>query len=187
MVILEAANRPDLVPFAYDGRPYVRLGTNTARMEQARYQELLLARNHTRQRWENRPADGITIEDLDHYEILRTIRRGIGWRSTTIGRRSGATVLFPGRRDRGFEERSQIPTSKPLARGRALPTRTGRTLGSRYPEDCRALRRGRSPGAGVRRSGWCGRCALPSGGYVAPLRISHDLTERQREILQAIA
>lgn len=27
---------------------------------------------------------------------------------------------------------------------------------------------------------------LPSG-YVAPLRISHDLTERQREILQAIA
>jgi ATP-dependent DNA helicase RecG len=77
VLTLEAADRADLKPFVYDGRPYVRLGTNTARMEQTRYQELLLARNHSRTRWESQKADGIPLDVLDVDEILRTVRRGI--------------------------------------------------------------------------------------------------------------
>lgn len=38
----------------------------------------------------------------------------------------------------------------------------------------------------VETTGAVGVRFLPSG-YVAPLRVTHDLTERQREILQAIA
>jgi len=46
-------------------------------MPQQRYQQLLLERVHSRYRWENEPATGIGINELDHEEILRTVRLGI--------------------------------------------------------------------------------------------------------------
>ncbi|HWR38067.1 MAG TPA: hypothetical protein VN611_01085 [Patescibacteria group bacterium] len=38
---------------------------------------MLLNRAHARQRWENAPADSVVAADLDHEEILRTVRTGI--------------------------------------------------------------------------------------------------------------
>jgi len=32
---------------------------------------------HATHRWENQPADGITIDQLDHAEITRTVEEGI--------------------------------------------------------------------------------------------------------------
>ncbi len=64
-------------PFVYSGRPYRRIGPTTSVMPQQEYQRLLLERGHSRNRWENRPAEGFDIEDLDGEEILKTVRLGI--------------------------------------------------------------------------------------------------------------
>ncbi|HEX5760538.1 MAG TPA: RNA-binding domain-containing protein [Thermoanaerobaculia bacterium] len=77
LLALEAEPRPDLLPFTFDGRPWERLGTTVAPMSQVRYQELLLARTHSRHRWETMPAEGISLRDLDEKEILRTARTGV--------------------------------------------------------------------------------------------------------------
>ncbi len=46
-------------------------------MPREEYQRLLLERDHSRRRWENAPAEGVEINDLDQEEILRTVRLGI--------------------------------------------------------------------------------------------------------------
>ncbi|OGG06011.1 MAG: hypothetical protein A3F83_12555 [Candidatus Glassbacteria bacterium RIFCSPLOWO2_12_FULL_58_11] len=65
------------VPFTYEGRAYERVGATTKKMPQSRYEQLLLERVHARRRWENIPAAGLRIEDLDREEILRTREIGI--------------------------------------------------------------------------------------------------------------
>lgn len=67
-------------PYTYRGRPYQREGPTTVPMPQQQYQRLLVERTHPANRWEIQPAHGLTIDDLDHAEITRTldeaIRRG---------------------------------------------------------------------------------------------------------------
>jgi ATP-dependent DNA helicase RecG len=77
ILVLEAQTRADLVPFVFEGRAYERIGTTVSVMPQTRYQELLLNRSHSKNRWENQPADGYRLGDLDEEEILRTARLGI--------------------------------------------------------------------------------------------------------------
>ncbi|MBD3162860.1 MAG: hypothetical protein GF355_14255 [Candidatus Eisenbacteria bacterium] len=72
LIVLEARLRGEARPFTFDGRPYQRVETTTSRMPQDRYEGLLLDRMHARHRWENQPAVGVRIEDLDAEEILRT-------------------------------------------------------------------------------------------------------------------
>jgi ATP-dependent DNA helicase RecG len=62
----------DVRPFTYEGRAYERVGSTTRRMPQAKYERLLVERGHAKRRWENLPADGLTLKDLDRKEILRT-------------------------------------------------------------------------------------------------------------------
>ena len=64
-------------PFAFDGRPYHRVGSTTSAMPQARYEALLLERADGHSRWENAPATGVSLKELDREEILRTVRLGI--------------------------------------------------------------------------------------------------------------
>jgi len=59
-------------------------------MPQERYQQLLLARAHSRRRWENAPATGIHVVNLDREEILRTVRTGI-----SVGRLPESTGADP--------------------------------------------------------------------------------------------
>jgi ATP-dependent DNA helicase RecG len=77
MIVLSVAAAANILPFIYDGRPYQRVGTTTTTMPQERYQQLLLQRLHSRNRWENTSAieDDLTL--LDTEEILRTARLGI--------------------------------------------------------------------------------------------------------------
>lgn len=77
VLVLEAPAAYDTRPFAFDGRPYQRVGTVTSVMPQERYQSLLLERAHARNRWENEVAPGVDTDDLDNEEILRTVRLGI--------------------------------------------------------------------------------------------------------------
>ena len=59
-------------PHTYEGRAYERVASTTRRMPQAKYEHLLLDRGHAKRRWENLPAEGLTLKDLDRTEILRT-------------------------------------------------------------------------------------------------------------------
>lgn len=64
-------------PYIYDGRPYIRSGSTTAIMPQIEYQRLLLEKLHGAHRWENRPAEGVTVEDMDGAEVVRTVEEAI--------------------------------------------------------------------------------------------------------------
>ncbi|MDQ2744216.1 MAG: putative DNA binding domain-containing protein [Chloroflexota bacterium] len=90
LIVLHAKPSGDALPYTYDGKPYERIGTSTSVMPQERYQQLLLERLHTRRRWENAPAEGIDLEDLDVDEIVRTARA-----SRVAGRLSGPDVNDP--------------------------------------------------------------------------------------------
>lgn len=85
VVVLRAPGTADGHPFTYDDRPYRRVGTTTSRMPKDRYESLLLERMHARRRWENLPAVGVRMEDLDHEEILRTRDDAIRHRRISAG------------------------------------------------------------------------------------------------------
>ena len=77
VLVLAAAMAHETRPFVFGGRPYQRIGSTTSVMPQDRYQSLLLERAHARHRWENEVASGVTLDGVDHEEILRTVRLGI--------------------------------------------------------------------------------------------------------------
>jgi ATP-dependent DNA helicase RecG len=64
-------------PYAYDGRPYMRNGPTTIVMPQGIYERKLLERSHAANRWENQTAEGVTVDDLDQNEIVRTVDEAI--------------------------------------------------------------------------------------------------------------
>jgi ATP-dependent DNA helicase RecG len=64
-------------PFTFDGKAYQRVGSTTSLMPQFFYQRLLLEKAHSNHRWESEVAIGYQMSDLDHEEILRTMRLGL--------------------------------------------------------------------------------------------------------------
>lgn len=64
-------------PYLYDGRPWQRISATTQRMPGAEYERRLLERLHSQHRWENRPAEGYTLDDLDLKEIESTVSAAI--------------------------------------------------------------------------------------------------------------
>lgn len=62
-----------------------RVGSMTTVMSEDEYARLLLDRNHSRHRWENQPAAGVGLEDLDREEILRTRATAIEQRRLSAG------------------------------------------------------------------------------------------------------
>ncbi len=64
-------------PYRYKGIPYHRLGNTTSRMSENQANHLLFERMHGEQRWENQPAVGWSVENLDSVEILRTAEESI--------------------------------------------------------------------------------------------------------------
>ena len=77
VLILSAPAVAGSGPFTFEARPYQRVGSTTSAMPQARYQALLLERAHGHSRWENAPASGVSLKNLDREEIFRTVRLGI--------------------------------------------------------------------------------------------------------------
>lgn len=62
----------EMRPFVYEGHAYERVGSTTRRMAQSKYERWLIERGHAKRRWENLPAEGLKLKDLDRREILRT-------------------------------------------------------------------------------------------------------------------
>jgi len=85
VIVFSAPSSRAFVPFVYDDKPYKRVGSTTTTMSQDEYMRLLLDRNHACHRWENQPAGGVRLEDLDHEEILRTRASAIEHRRLSAG------------------------------------------------------------------------------------------------------
>ena len=102
-VIAITVNRGQARPFMYRGCAYRRVGNSTVEMRADEYQRMLFERMHSEQRWENLPATGLTVGDLDANEIRTTVeedrmsfcgwlvlgRFALHWRlSTRVARRA---------------------------------------------------------------------------------------------------
>jgi ATP-dependent DNA helicase RecG len=85
VIVLSGPSAREHAPFTFEGKAYRRVGSTTTVMPQEEYGRLLLDRNHSRHRWENQPAVGIRLEDLDHEEILRTRQTAIEQRRLSAG------------------------------------------------------------------------------------------------------
>jgi ATP-dependent DNA helicase RecG len=81
-------------PYSHRGVAYRRVGNVNARMSRDEYNRMLLESLHAERRWENEPADGWVVADLDTDEIVRTVeeavRRG---RAEDPGTRDPALLL----------------------------------------------------------------------------------------------
>ena len=64
-------------PYTYRGSAYRRVGNTTLAMSAGEYSRILFERMHSQQRWENQPAEGWSINDLDVAEIRRTVTEGV--------------------------------------------------------------------------------------------------------------
>lgn len=64
-------------PYSHRGISYRRVGNVNARMSRDEYNRMLLERLHGEQRWENEPAAGWTVDDLDSDELVRTVEEAI--------------------------------------------------------------------------------------------------------------
>ncbi|MFO1077125.1 MAG: ATP-binding protein [Planctomycetota bacterium] len=84
-VIVEAPAARDSAPFFLKGRDFQHVGPTTTTLPQTEYERLLLDRNHSRHRWENQPAVGVGLADLDHEEILRTRETAVAQRRLSAG------------------------------------------------------------------------------------------------------
>ena len=79
-VIVVSVSRGPVRPYVYRGTAYRRLGNTTVRASADEYNRMLFERMHSEQRWENQPATGWSVDDLDLAEVRKTameaIRRG---------------------------------------------------------------------------------------------------------------
>ncbi len=64
-------------PYQYRGVSYRRVGNATRAMSAEEYNRMLFERMHSEQRWENQPAYGWTVDDLDVAEIRNTVAEAV--------------------------------------------------------------------------------------------------------------
>lgn len=76
-VLMIRVSRGAMRPYAHKNIPYRRVGNTTRRMTQEEYSQTLLERMHNEERWENQPAVGWSIDDLDLTELHRTVNEAI--------------------------------------------------------------------------------------------------------------
>lgn len=77
VVITIQVNRGHHVPYTYDGRAFDRRETETHRMSQHRYEQLLVERGQLNHSWEEIAANSYGIDSLNSDEIYRTVMDGI--------------------------------------------------------------------------------------------------------------
>lgn len=63
--------------YSYRGQAYRRVGNTSPALSRDEYNRILLERLHGEHRWENEPANGWSIADLDGAEIVRTVEEAI--------------------------------------------------------------------------------------------------------------
>ena len=76
-VLVVIVNQGHMKPYTYKGMAYRRVGNTTLQMSRVAQDEMLIERVHSEQRWENQPATGWSVDDLDLSEILLTVDESI--------------------------------------------------------------------------------------------------------------
>ena len=76
-VIVVRVNTGAAGPYTWRGTAYRRVGNTTVAMSAEEYQRMLFERMHSEQRWENQPAAGWSIDDLDVAEIRSTVAEAV--------------------------------------------------------------------------------------------------------------
>jgi len=76
-VIAVRVSRGSSPPYQYRGASYRRVGNTTQTMSVDEYNRMLFERMHSEQRWENQPASGWTVDDLDTAEIRNTVAEAV--------------------------------------------------------------------------------------------------------------
>ena len=76
-VVVVRVSQGSTRPYQYRGTAYRRVGNTTLAMSADEYNGMLFERMHSEQRWENQPATGWSVEDLDVAEIRRTITEAV--------------------------------------------------------------------------------------------------------------
>lgn len=71
------AERGKEKPYRYKAKAYCRVGSTNREMSTGEYKHMLLEQSHSETRWENQPANGWSVDDLDEEEINRTIEEAI--------------------------------------------------------------------------------------------------------------
>ena len=76
-VIVVSTSQGASRPYTYRGSAYRRVGNTTLAMSADEYNRMLFERMHSEQRWENQPAAGWSVDDLDVAEIRRTVAEAV--------------------------------------------------------------------------------------------------------------
>ena len=76
-VIVVSASQGASRPYTYRGVSYRRVGNTTLAMSADEYNRMLFERMHSEQRWENQPAAGWSVDDLNVAEIRRTVAEAV--------------------------------------------------------------------------------------------------------------
>ena len=76
-VLMVSVSQGHMKPYTYKDTAYYRVGNTTLAMSRDKYNQVLFERMHSDQRWENQPATGWSVDDLDTSEILLTIEESI--------------------------------------------------------------------------------------------------------------
>ena len=93
-VIVVVAQPGSGKPYTYRRTAYRRIGNTTLEMSAEEYNRVLFERMHTERRWENQPAPGWSVDDLDTAEIQKTVREAIRrGRLEDLGTREPAELL----------------------------------------------------------------------------------------------
>ncbi len=64
-------------PYMYRGNAYRRVGNTTVEMHTGEYRQMLFERMHSERRWENQPAEGWSVDELDAHEIRTTVEEAV--------------------------------------------------------------------------------------------------------------
>lgn len=76
-VIVVAVRAGSARPYAYKRTAYRRVGNTTLAMSSEEYNMVLFERMHAERRWENEPATGWSVDDLDSAEIQKSVSEAI--------------------------------------------------------------------------------------------------------------
>ena len=76
-VLLVSVSQGYMKPYTYKGTAYRRVGNTTLKMPRDAQDRMLIERVHSEHRWENQPAIGWSVDDLDQSEILLTVEESI--------------------------------------------------------------------------------------------------------------
>ena len=76
-ILVVTVSKGTVRPYSYKGKSYKRVGNTSPAMSRDEYNQMLLERLHGESRWENQPADGWVVTDLDLTEMTRTLDEGI--------------------------------------------------------------------------------------------------------------